>query len=293
MGWLTEPLSWPFMQKGLVAVLLVGLACAVVGSYVVLRRMAFVGDALAHTALPGLVVAYLAGWSLFGGALVAGMVTALLVGWLTRRETLREDTAIGVAFTGMFALGVLMLSEARSYRDLSHILFGNILGVTTSDLWLIGGVAAAAVLTLAALHKELVLSSFDPTHARAIGIPVEALRQGLLLLLALVVVAAIQVVGVLLTSALLVTPAAAASLVARTVPRMMALATGVAIVSGVAGLYASYYLAVSSGAAIVLSATAIFALTWAGRGLMAVRRRSRARAGVTSGAMALDRTPAR
>lgn len=274
MGWLTEPFDYPFMRTALVAVVLVSLACATLGAYVVLRRLAFLGDALAHTAMPGLVVAYLLGWSLFGGALVAGIATALAIGWLARRGVLREDSAIGLVFTALFALGILLLSTTRSYRDLSHILFGNVLGVGGGDLAALGAVAAIVLVALVALHKELELASFDETHARVIGLDANRLRQALLVLLALAVVSGIQAVGVVLTSALLVTPAATASLVARTLPGLMAWGLAVAVASGIAGLYVSYYASVSSGASIVLASTACFGLVWAGR---TVLRRGRAR----------------
>lgn len=141
---------------------LVGMICAVIGVYVVLRRRAFIGDALAHTVLPGLVIAYLNQWSLVGGATVAGLATALLIGWLSQRQEVREDTAIGIVFTGMFALSILLMSTVRSFRDFSHILFGNILGVTPQDLRFIAGVAAVVLLLLALCHKELELTSVDP-----------------------------------------------------------------------------------------------------------------------------------
>jgi manganese/iron transport system permease protein len=262
MNWLFEPLQYSFMQTALLAAILVGVTCATIGVYVVLRRMAFIGDALAHTALPGLVVAYLNGWSLFGGAVVAGLLTALGIGWLSRREEVREDTAIGILFTGMFALGILLISTTRSFRDLTHILFGNILGVTPADLLLIGGVTLITLLALLAFHKELELTSFDPTHAEVIGLRADRLRYLLLILLSLTVVTSIQVVGVVLTSAMLVTPAAAAALVTNRLPRMMLIASLVAIASGVAGLYISFYQNVSSGAAIVLMCTVCFGLAW-------------------------------
>ncbi len=267
MDWLVAPLRYSFMQTGLLAAALVGLTCATLGVYVVLRRMAFIGDALSHTVLPGLVVAYLRGWNLLVGAVIAGVITALGIGWLSRRNELREDTAIGVVFTGMFALGILLISTVRSFRDLSHMLFGNILGVTRGDLIFIAVVAAAVLLVLVLLHKELELTSFDPTHAEVIGLRADTLRYVLLLLLALTVVAGIQAVGVVLTSALLVTPAAAASLLTNRLPRMMLIATLIAVGSGVLGLYVSYYFEVSSGAAIVLSCTGCFALAWAFRSL--------------------------
>jgi len=258
MSWLIEPLRYNFMVNGLAAAVLVGVTCAVLGVYVVLRRMAFIGDAIAHTTLPGLVVAYLRDWNLFLGALFAGLATAAGIGWLSRREGLREDTAIGILFTAMFALGILLMSTARTFRDLSHMLFGDILGVTRTDLALMAVVAATVLAVLALLHKELELASFDPAHAEAIGISTDRLRYLLLGLLALTVVVGIQAVGVVLTSALLVTPAAAAALLTDRLPRMMLLAALVAVASGVAGLYASYYFAVASGAAIVLVATGCF-----------------------------------
>ncbi len=269
MDWLTAPLRYSFMQAGLLAAALVGLTCATLGVYVVLRRMAFIGDALAHTVLPGLALAYLRGWSLLAGALAAGLLAALGIGWLSRRDQVREDTAIGIVLTGMFALGILLLSTARSFRDLAHMLFGNILGVTTSDLAFIAVVAVVVVTTLVLLHKELELTSFDPTHAATIGLRADVLRYVLLALLALGVVAGIQAVGVVLTSALLVTPAAAAALVTDRLPRMMVVAALIAVGSGVVGLYASYYFEVASGAAIVLVCTACFGAAWGLRALRA------------------------
>ena len=262
MHWLTDPFQYGFMQNGLIAATLVGLSCALLGAYVVLRRMAFIGDALAHTTLPGLVVAYLQGWNLFGGAVVAGVATALGIGWLSRRAEIREDTAIGIVFTGMFALGILLISTARSFRDLSHMLFGNILGVTDGELGLIAGVAGVIVLAVVLFHKELELTSCDPVYAEVIGLRTSLVRYGLLVLLALATVAGIQAVGVVLTSALQITPAATAALLTRRLPLLMAIAAAVAVLSGLVGLYASYYADVSSGAAIVLTCTGAFLLAW-------------------------------
>ncbi len=274
MDWLTEPLQYPFIQTALAAAALIGLTCAALGVYVVLRRMAFIGDALAHTTLPGLVVAYFNGWNLAAGALVAGLFTAFCIGWLSRREEVREDTAIGILFTGMFALGILMISTTRSFRDLSQMLFGNILGVTPGDLVLIAAVAALVLLVLRLFHKELELTSFDPAYAESIGLRPSLLRYTLLALLALTVVTAIQAVGVVLTNALLITPAAAASLLTVRLPRMMLLAVLFAIASALAGLFFSYHLRVSSGAAIVLTCTALFGLAWFGRALHLRQRRA-------------------
>lgn len=263
----TEAFSYQFMRQALIAIVLTSLSCASLGVYVVLRRMAFIGDALAHTMLPGIVIAYLNQWQLSLGAMVSGVVTALGIGWLSRRAQLREDTAIGVIFTAMFALGILLMSRARALKDLSHILFGNILGVSREDIYLMAGVTLLVLLVLALLHKELELSSYDRYQAQTSGISADGLRYILLILLALTVVSTIQVVGVILTSALLITPAAAASLLSHHLPRMMLLASGIALFSGVAGLCISYVSSYAAGPAIVLVCSGIFVLVWLGQSL--------------------------
>lgn len=267
MDWLIDPFRYAFMQHALLAAVLVGITCAVLGVHVVQRRMAFVGDALAHTTLPGLVVAHLFGWSLSLGGLGAAVAAALFIGWASRRQAVKEDTAIGVVFTGMFALGILLMSRTRSYRDLTHMLFGNVLGVTTADLWFIGGVAVVVLVVLALFHKELELTGFDPTHAEMIGLRSDRMRFLLLGLLALAVVTGIQTVGVILTSALLITPAATAALLTDRMPRRMLLGAGLAIFSSASGLTSSYLLETSSGAAIVLCCTAAFVIAYVPRSL--------------------------
>jgi len=258
--WIVEPFQYPFMVNALLASLLIAGTCGVIGSYVVLRRLAFIGDALAHTALPGVVVAYVYGWSLVSGALAAGILTAFGISWMTKKSSLREDTAIGVIFTAMFALGIMLMSKLQSFRDLSHILFGNILGVQSQELWLMSGVALVVLICLVLFHKELELTSFDGLHAEVIGIHSDRLRTMLLVLLAFTIVTSIQVVGVVLTSALLVTPAAAASFIATDLRRMMVAAAVIGAISAFIGLLISYHFAVATGAAIVLTCTAIFGL---------------------------------
>ncbi|HEY1683292.1 MAG TPA: metal ABC transporter permease [Tepidisphaeraceae bacterium] len=262
MNWLTDPFKYPFMVAGFEAVVLIGITCAVLGCYVVVRRMAFIGDAIAHTALPGVVIAYLKGFNLFFGALIAGLLTAMGIGWLSRKEAIREDTAIGVLFTGMFALGILIISTTRSFRDFSNMLFGNILAVTRGDLLLIGIITVVVLTVLALFFKELELTSVDPSYSAVIGLRADWMRNLLLILLAFAVVTGIQAVGVILTSALLVTPAAAASLLTRNLLRMMFLSAFFAVASGVIGLYASFYKGVSSGAAIVLAGVGLFAIAF-------------------------------
>lgn len=259
--WLLEPLTYPFMVRGLVAAVLVGIVCAVLGTYVVLRGMAFFGDALAHAILPGVAVAYLLRWPLSAGALAAGILSAAAIGYLQNR--IREDTAIGIVFSGAFALGIALLSTVRTYTvDLAHFLFGNVLGVSPSDL-LITAVLSGGVLSLLfAFHKELVLMAFDPTLARVLRLPTTLLRYLILLLLAVTVVAALQVVGVALVVAMLVTPPTTASLIARRVGPIMILAALFGTFSAVLGLYLSYYLNLPSGPAMVLVCTAIFLLVF-------------------------------
>lgn len=270
LSFLLLPLHYAFMLRGLAAVVMVGVVCAVVGSFVVLRGMAFFGDALAHAVLPGVAVAYLVGGTgglLFWGALGAAVVTSLGIGAISRGGRLREDTAIGVIFTGVFALGIAIISTIRSYSvDLAHILFGNILAITPVDLWLIAGFGAGVLLLVAAFYKEFVIISFDPVHAATLRLPAEPLRYLLLVLVAVTIVVSLQTVGAALMSAMLITPAATGYLLAKRLSRMMLIAALVAVGSGVIGLYLSYYVSIASGAAIVLVTTACFAVVWiAGR----------------------------
>jgi ABC-type Mn2+/Zn2+ transport system permease subunit len=262
MNWLFEPLQFSFMQSAFLAITLVGITCAVLGCFVVLRRMAFIGDAIAHTSLPGVVIAYLHGFNLFFGALVSGLATALGIGWLSSRQQVREDTAIGVLFTGMFALGVVIISRARSFRDFSSMLFGDILGVTHADLILMAVIAAVVLTVIVLFFKELELTSVDPSYATVIGVRVNWMRNLLLVLLALSIVTGIQAVGVILTSALLITPAAAASLLSGGLKRMMAVAAMFAVAAGFVGLYASFHFDLAAGASIVLAGSGLFAVVF-------------------------------
>ncbi len=250
------------MQHALVAAVLIGTTCAALGTYVVLRRMAFIGDAIAHTSLPGVVLAYLYGVNLFLGALIAGLATAAGIGYLARRDAVREDTAIGVLFTGMFALGVLIISRTRSYRDFTNMLIGNLLGVGNADLICMALIAVGVLVTLWLFHKELQLTSVDPTYASVIGIRADRMRNLLLILLALAVVVGIQAVGVILVVGLLITPAAAASMLARTFGRMMALSIFFAVSASIAGLLESLEWNVAPGPAILITCTGWFVVAY-------------------------------
>ncbi|MBK8985011.1 MAG: metal ABC transporter permease [Chloroflexi bacterium] len=263
MNWLLEPLQFSFIVRALVAAVIVGVVCSVLGTYVVLRGMAFFGDALAHTILPGVVIAFLLGWPLAVGALIFGVLTALGIGALTDRGLLKEDTAIGVVFAGLFALGVALLSASGNYTlDLAHFLFGNLLGVTVADLWTTAVLGAIVLLTIFLFYKEFLVISFDTILAVTLRLPTNFLRYLLLILIAVTIVVALQVVGIALMLAMFVTPAAAASLLTRRLPTMMGVSAFIGAFSGVAGLYASYYLNIASGPAVVLVATFIFILVF-------------------------------
>ena len=267
IDWLAEPLQYEFMQRGIIAAVLVGIVCAVVGTYVVLRGMAFFGDALAHTILPGIAIGYLitggARDTLFWWALGTAIVAALGIGAISKQAEIKEDTAIGIIFAGMFALGIALISTVRSYAvDLSHFLFGDVLGVSAHSLWLIIIFGAIILLTIAAFYKEFLTLSFDPILAATLRLPVNLLNNLLLCLIAVTVAVSLQTVGVALMVAMLVTPAATAYLLTQRLPIMMALAAFFASLSGVIGLYFSYYLSIASGASIVLTATAFFLLAF-------------------------------
>lgn len=267
MSFLLQPLSYEFMQRGMLAAVLVGIVCAVVGTYVVLRGMAFFGDALAHTILPGIAIGYLltggAREPLFWWALGTAVVAALGIGAISRNAEIREDTAIGIVFAGMFALGVALISTVRSYAvDLSHFLFGDILSVSAQSLWLILIFGGAVLLVIFAFYKEFMTLSFDPVLAATLRLPVGMLNNLLLGLIAVTVAVSLQTVGVALVVAMLVTPAATAYLLTRRLSQMMLLAGVFASLAGVIGLYLSYYLSIASGAAIVLTATMFFILAF-------------------------------
>ena len=262
-GWLLAPFAYAFMQRGLLAAVMVGIICAVIGCYVVLRSMAFLGDALAHAILPGVAVAYLLNGNLMVGALVAAVAVAIGIGAFSQHGTIKEDTAIGILFTAALALGIALISSIRTYAvDLSHILFGNVLGVGTADLWLTAILGILILVVIGVCYKPFLVVSFDPLLANTLRLPVQFLRTLLLVLLALTIVVSMQTVGVGLVAAMLVTPAATAYLLTRRLPAMMLVSALVGAFSSLVGLIASYYLNIASGSAIVLTATLFFILAY-------------------------------
>jgi len=262
MHYLTDPFQYQFIQRAIVAAVIIGVLCAALGTFVVLRRMAVVGHALTHSALPGLVIAYLMGASLFAGALIATVLTALGIGFLARDENVYEDTLVGMVPNIMFAFGILLISTTKSFRDLFSMLFGNILGVTDVDLHLIMLISAVSLIVLFLFYKELKLFSVDPNYAKTIGMPVKFMHYGILLFLSFTVVVGIQAVGTVLTNALLVIPVAAARLLTDRLGVMMVLSCIFAVLSAIGGIYLSYYFGSASGASIVMFAALIFAVAW-------------------------------
>jgi manganese/iron transport system permease protein len=283
MDLLLAPLGDAFFIRALVALALVGVVCAVVGTFVVVRGIAFIGDAIAHAGFPGVVVAYIIGIPFYIGAAVAAVATALAIGWVTKRAGLRQDTSIGVLFAGTFALGVFLFSSIDGYvSDLFSFLFGNVLAIGMEDLVALVVLGGGVILTVGLLWKELLYATFDALGAAASGINTGRLEYLFLALVALTIVVSLQAVGIILVVAMLVTPAAASQLLTVRFTRVMLLAGVIGIASAVAGLYLSYWLDVASGATIVLVQTATFlvVLGFGPRGLLAQRRhRERVMAG--------------
>ncbi|MFN8527533.1 MAG: metal ABC transporter permease [Anaerolineae bacterium] len=264
---LIDPVALPFMQRAMLAVILIGIVSGVMGAFVVTRGMAFLGDALAHTILPGVAMAYLASSgnsnAIFLGGLVAGVLSALGIGFLTRDRRLSEDTAIGIVFAGALALGIGIISTAQNYStDLTHLLIGNLLAVSPDDLTLICAVGVLVLIAVLLLYKELLIITFDPMLAHTLRLPAERLRITLLVLLALAVVISLQAVGVALVAAMLVTPAATARLFVKRMHHLMLLGAAIGAVGGVIGMYVTWHLRIAPSAGIVLTLTALFLLAF-------------------------------
>ena len=272
---LITPLNYSFMVRGLSAAVLTGIVCAVIGVYVVVRGMAFFGDALAHSILPGVAVGYLitdgAREPLFWWGTGTAVLVSLAIGAVSKGARIKQDTAIGIIFAGMFALGIAIISTVKSYTvDLTHFLFGDVLGVSGDQLILIAVFSALIILLVIAFYKEFLVLTFDPTLAATLRIPLRAFEYLQLVLIALTIAVSFQAVGVALMVAMLVTPAAAAYLLTKRLPVMMILAAMIASMSGVIGLYISYYVNVASGPAIVLVTTLFFLIAWS---YAAIRKR--------------------
>jgi manganese/iron transport system permease protein len=278
LAWITLPLSYPFMQRALIVAVLVGAVCAVLSCYLVLKGWSLMGDAVSHAVLPGIVIAYVVGLPLALGAFVAGLACALFTGYLKENSRVKEDTVMGIVFSGMFGFGLVLFTKVETDQHLNHILFGNMLGVTVQDLIETGFIAGLTLLVVGLKRRDLLLYCFDPNHARAIGLPVRVLHYGLLILLSLTIVASLKAVGIILVIAMLVAPGAIAYLLTDSFERMLLIATAIAVGSSALGTLVSFHIDGATGACIVLIQMAVFLLAFAfapKRGLIAARRMRR------------------
>jgi manganese/iron transport system permease protein len=262
LDFIMVPLSYGFMQRALIVAVLVGAVCAVLSCYLVLKGWSLMGDAISHAVLPGIVIAFLLGLPLAVGAFAAGLGCAVATGYLKENSRVKEDTVMGIVFSGMFGFGLVLFTKVETDQHLNHILFGNMLGVNARDLIETGIVAGGVLLAILLKRRDLLLYCFDPQHARAIGLPVRLLHYGLLVLLSLAIVASLKAVGIILVVAMLIAPGAIAYLLTNRFERMLAIAASVAIGSSVVGTIVSFHIDGATGPCIVLIQMAVFVLAF-------------------------------
>ena len=274
---LIDPFRYSFMVRALVVSTLVGVMCPVVGVYVVVRGLGFMSDALAHAVLPGMVAALLVGASIFVGAIPVALAAALLIGYLIKRTGVREDTSVGIVFAGLFALGLVLATAFGGVAvNLEDILLGQVLGVSSNDMYVTLGLAGAVLALVVGLHKELVFSNFDPSGAAVIGLPTGRLEYLLLGMLSVVVVMSLTAVGVILVISMLITPAATALLLVRNFSRAIVASVFFGVASAVVGLYLSWHFNLPSGPLMALTAIGFFgvAIIYQGQATRVLRRRA-------------------
>lgn len=260
---LIEPLQYGFMQRSLLIAILVGIVCAIVGSYLMVQRLALLGDAISHSVLPGLAIAFILGANIFVGAFIAGVLSTVIIAWIKARSTIKEDAAMGIVFSAFFALGITLITIVQKDNkiDLNHFLFGNILGVTAQDAIDTALIVALVLLIVVLFYKELLFYTFDSLGAQATGLPVNLLNFGLMVLIALTIVASLKAVGVVLVLSLLITPASTAYLLVTRLHQVMILGAIIGVISSISGMYLSYFYNLPSGPAIVLVASGFFVLS--------------------------------
>ena len=260
MELLIEPLQYSFMQRSLMTAILVGIICACVGTYLMVQRLALLGEAVSHSVLPGLAIAFILGVDIFVGAFLAGVIAAVMIAWVRARSPLKEDAAMGIIYSAFFSLGVTLISivQKNNKVDLLHFLFGNILGVTTKDVVNTAIITVIVLSVIVLFYKELLFYTFDPEGAQAAGLPINLLDFGLIILMSLTIVASLTTVGLALVVAMLITPGATAYLLVKRLQQMMILGSVIGVISSISGMYLSYYFNVPSGPAIVMVAFGFF-----------------------------------
>ncbi|PSO47009.1 MAG: hypothetical protein BRC33_13700 [Cyanobacteria bacterium SW_9_44_58] len=261
---LIEPLQYGFMQRSLMTAILVGIICAVVGSYLMVQRLALLGESVSHSVLPGVAIAFILGVDIFLGAFIAGVISAVMIAWVRTRSPVKEDAAMGIIYSAFFSLGITLITivQKNNKIDLLHFLFGNILGVTTRDVINTSVIAVIVVGAIALLYKELLFYTFDPEGAQASGLPINLLDFGLIILMSLTIVASLTTVGLALVVALLITPGATAYLLVKRLHQMMILGAVIGVLASISGMYLSYYFNIPSGPAIVMVAFGFFMLAF-------------------------------
>jgi manganese/iron transport system permease protein len=261
MDWLLDPLNYEFMRQALLASILAGIVCPIVGTYLIVQRMAMLGDVVAHGVLPGLAIASFLNFPLALGAFALGIFSTFVIAWIRTQSRIKVDTAMAITFSTFFSLGITLLSVFQNRIDLEQLLFGDILSVSVRDVWQIGAIAVLVAITVRLFYKELLFYTFDPLGAEALGLPVNAINFGLMAAITLTIIAGMKTVGVILVVALMVGPAATAYLLVKELHRMMLLGSLLGAFFGIIGMYGSYYLDIPSGPAIGLTVFSGFLLT--------------------------------
>lgn len=263
LAWFTEPLAYPFMQQALIVAPIVAIVCATLSCYLVLKGWSLMGDAISHAVLPGIVIAYLLSIPLAIGAFVSGIFCAITVGYLKDNSRIKEDTVMGIVFSGMFAFGLVLFAKVETDQHLMHILFGDILGITEQEFWQTLAISAVAFLAIILKRKDLLLYCFDPSHTRTVGLNSKVLHYGLLVILALVIISAMQVVGVILVVAMLITPGITGYILAKRFDRMLLIAIATSLFSAIFGVLLSFHFNVATGPCIVLLQAVCFGISFA------------------------------
>ncbi|RST71772.1 metal ABC transporter permease [Siminovitchia acidinfaciens] len=262
MEFINDLMTYGFLQKALITSVMVGIICGVIGSFIILRGMALMGDAISHAVLPGVAISYMLGINYFYGAVVTGVLTSLGIGMISQNSRVKNDSSIGLVFSAMFALGIILITKAKSATDLTQILFGNVISVRSSDMWLTLVIGSIVIVAVVLFYKELLISSFDETMAAAYGLKTRLIHYGIMVLLTLVTVASLQTVGVILVVSMLITPASTAYLLTNRLSTMIVLASVFGALSSIIGLYFSFVYNLPSGPVIALATTAIFAVAF-------------------------------